>query len=151
MLKRVTLEEGIQTQMGEVFQAIDNMQLEYNFLITNYEGYSMDEEIENKLSRNYSWMSGKELTELIKKGEDFQWIWGVLIAFSKEIALESVLSYDLPSLDGNPKIWGVEPIIQNPLGEFEIIAFDSSLTMIVSKNKKIIELFKKNCPLAKEL
>ncbi|MGL4760914.1 MAG: hypothetical protein ACRC6T_00745 [Sarcina sp.] len=152
MVKRVILEEGLDyyTDMNKVFEAINNAQLEYNFLITDYEGYPKDEKINLVLARNYSWLSGEELTRIVQK-EEFQWSWGVLIAFPKDVSLEDILNVDLPYADGNPQIWGKDAVIQNPLGVFEIIAFDSSLIMISSKNEEIISNFKAKFPLAKDL
>lgn len=152
MVKRVILEDGPRgfTNMKEVFNAIEDMQINYNFLITDFEGYPESKEVEERLNRNYIWINGKELTKIVTE-DDFQWVWGLLSAFPKKISIEEALKYPLPSTEENEKIWGLVPTIQNPLAEFEILAFDSSLVMITSKNNKIIEIFKKNETLAKDL
>ena len=59
----------------------------YNWLITNIECYPSDEEIVKILDNEYCWIEGKGLLDLLAK-EEFQWIWGVFSAFSKEIRLE---------------------------------------------------------------
>lgn len=60
-----------------MFDAIGNEQNEYNWLITDYECYPQTQSIDDKLSHEYCWLSGNELTNIVES-EDFQWIWAVL-------------------------------------------------------------------------
>ena len=84
------------TYMRTVFQAIENVQKQYNWLITDWECYPKNKEIKQFLDQEYCWLSGEELTDIVMK-EDFQWIWGCLCGFQKNISLEEVLMYSLPS------------------------------------------------------
>lgn len=93
---------------------------------------------------------GDELTEMIEC-EDFQWIWGVLSAFSKDIPKEKVLKYELPESDGCSKIWQTPVEIQHPLAEIEIVAWDSSMTVFICKDDHIVDLLRENNRFAKDL
>lgn len=72
-------------------------------------------------------------------------------AFSKEIEKEKVLQYKLPEADGCSKIWQNPVTIQHPLAEIEIVAWDSSMTVFISKDDHIVDLVRKNYVLAKDL
>ena len=126
-MRSAILEKGEQyyTHMVKVFNAIENEQLKYNWLITNWECYPQDEELYELLSREYIWISGEKLTEIINKN-DFQFIWGVFSGFSKGVLLEDILKYELPFADGYKGFWIDNVGIQHPLAEVEIVAWDSS-------------------------
>ena len=95
-------------------------------------------------------MTGDELTEMIE-AEDFQWIWGVFSAFPKDISEEKVLEYALPEADGNVEIWQNPVSIQHPLAEIEIIAWDSSATVFISKKDGIVDLLRERNESAMDL
>ena len=65
------------TYMSKVFQAMDNAQLQYNWLITGCICYPQNNDIEKLLDQEYCWLTGDELSAIIEQ-EDFQWIWGCL-------------------------------------------------------------------------
>ncbi len=142
--------EGYYTYMKKLFQAIENEQTKYNWLITNYECYPNDEKISHIFSKEYIWISGEQFTEIINK-EDFQFIWGVLSGFSKEITLEEVLKYELPFADGYEGFWIDNVELQHPFDNVEIVAWDSSLTIIISKDDNIVEKFMNYFPLSEDL
>lgn len=151
-MRSAILEKGEQyyTHMVKVFNAIENEQFKYNWLITDCECYPQDEESEKLFSKEYIWISGEQLTEIVKK-DDFQFIWGVFSGFSKEITLEEVLRYDLPFADGYKGFWVDNVGIQHPLAEVEIVAWDSSLTLLISKNDNIVKKFHDYFPLSEDL
>jgi hypothetical protein len=47
-----------------------------------------------------------------------------------------------PYADGNPGFWVENPKLQHPLAKVEIVCFDSSLTLLFSKDQEIGERFK---------
>ena len=150
-MKSVILGKGSShTCMYGIFQAINNKQTNYNWLITNCEAYPRDRELEQLFSQEYIWISGEELTVIIDK-EDFQFVWGVLSGFTKEIELEEVLRYDLPSADGNQAFWVDNVSVQHPLADVEIVAWDSSYTLFISKDDNLVEGFMNAFPLSKDL
>lgn len=151
-LKGLVINKGEKyfTFLKKIFVAIDNVQKDYNWLITGHECYPRNEKYVKNLSNEWCWMLGEELTEMIEN-EDFQWIWGVLLAFPKEIPKEKILESRLPKAYGNDRIW-VKPIsMQHPLAEIEIIAWDSSMTVFLSRNESIIEKLAESNPLAEDL
>lgn len=138
------------TFLKNIFLFIRNAQIEYNWLITAYECYPENKSYAEMLSKEYCWISGKQLTEMVNE-ENFQWIWGVLSAFPPNISLEEVLKYQLPEADGYSGFWKNPISIQHPLAEIELVAWDGSLTILISKKDTIIEEFQRNSPLSEDL
>lgn len=152
MVRSVILKKGehYYTDMAKVFNAIENEQLKYNWLITDCVCYPYDKKIKEKFSKEFIWISGEQLTEIISK-DDFQFIWGVFSGFTPEVTLEEALRYDLPFADGYKGFWVNNVGIQHPLADVEIVAWDSSLTLLISKDEKLIEKFCRNFPLSEDL
>lgn len=152
MVKSAILEKGehYYTHMAKVFNAIENEQLKYNWLITDCECYPEDKNINKMFSKEYIWISGEKLTEIIRN-EDFQFVWGVFSGFSPEVTFEEVLRYDLPLADGYKGFWVDDVGIQHPLAEVEIVAWDSSLTLLISKEDNLVQKFRSNFPLSEDL
>lgn len=142
--------ERFYTYLSRVFRAIGNRQTEYNWLITDCQCYPRTAEIGALLGERYCWMSGDELTALVER-EDFQWIWGVLSGFPKGIPEEQVRQYPLPYADGHPGFWHNPLSLQHPLAEIEIVPWDSSLTLLLSRKKEIVEDFRAFFPLSEDL
>lgn len=138
------------TFLGNIFESIGNIQRDYNWLITGHECYPQNAKYVAKLSDEWCWMTGVELTEMIKD-EDFQWIWGVFCAFPKEITKEKVMNYKLPKADGNERIWQNPISLQHPFSVIEIIAWDSSMTIVITEFDDIIEKLEKSNPIVKDL
>ena len=151
-MKSAILDKGEEsyTDISKVFQAIGNEQLKYNWLITGCECYPQNSKLVELFSQEYIWISGEELTQIIQK-ENFQFIWGVFSGFSKNIVLEEVLKYDLPFADGYEGFWIDDVIIQHSLADIEIVAWDSSLTLFISKVEKLVRKFRCSFPLSDDL
>lgn len=142
--------EDYYTCLYKIFSGINMVQKNYNWLITDIVSYPKTKEYEDLFSKEYCWISGEELTKILEK-EDFQWIWGVLSGFDKNIDIEEVLKYSLPYADGYEGFWEKPLSLQHPLASIEIVAWDSSLTLIISKDRKIINEFRLNLPLSENL
>jgi hypothetical protein len=151
-LKSVIIDKGEKyyTYIGKLFEIINNKQLNYNWLLTNIECYPKDPATRSVFSNEYVWISGERLTGLIKK-EEFQFIWGVFSAIPKTVTLDDVLKYDLPYADGYEGFWIDNVGIQHPLAEIEIVAWDSSLTLFISKKDSLVQSVRKGYPLAEDL
>lgn len=151
-MKGAIIDKGEQyfTFFKGLFQEIGNIQKDYNWLITGHECYPEDACYTDKLSKEWCWMTGEELTRMVEN-EDFQWIWGVLSAFPKDITEEEVLGYGFPVADGNEKIWQSPISMQHPLAVMEIIAWDSLLTILISKDECVVERLMQNNLFAKDL
>ena len=133
--------EKYYTYMKKLFDAIGNRQTEFNWLITDSICYPDNPKTDAMLSKDYCWISGDELTEIIAQ-EDFQWIWAVLSAFDKTVALEDVLKYDLPRAEDYDGFWSRPISMQHPLARIEIVPWDSTMTMIFSDDQNIIDSFR---------
>lgn len=142
--------ESFYTYLGKIFQAIENEQMKYNWLISYCEGYSHDENLNKLLMEEYAWISGEKLTDYICK-EDFQFIWGVISGFPKDITLEEILKYELPFADGNKEFWVDDVKIQHPLADIEIVAWDSTCTLFLSKHDELVKKFRCYFPLSEDL
>lgn len=138
------------TFLKKIFDSIENVQKNYNWLITGYECYPQNIKYVERLSKEWCWITGKELTKMIEK-ENFQWIWGVFSAFPQSVTKDDVLKYELPKADGNEKICKNPISIQHPLSVMEIIAWDSSMTILISKFDEIVEKLLKSNPLIEDL
>ena len=152
MVYGAILEKGepYYTYLRKVFDAIENVQTQYNWLITNFEGCPRSPSIDALLSQEYCWLSGHELTSIVDQ-EDFQWIWAVLSGFRQEIPLDEILKHPLPCADGCGG-FGKDPLsIQHPLAEIEIVPWDSSLTLIYSERRNIVDSFRKHFPLSEDM
>lgn len=143
-------DENSYTHMLKVLNSIGGRNLKYNWLITEIQAYPTDTETNSLLiNTRYLVLSTNELLNVLEK-EDFQWIWGVFSAIPEKYSKEEILASEIPWADGNSLIYQNAPIIQHPLADIEIVAFDSTLVQITSKDNKIAELFKTAYPSAKE-
>ena len=138
------------TYMRAVFDGIGNAQTRYNWLITDCVCYPENEKIEKLLEQEYCWLSGEELTDITQK-EDFQWIWAVLCGFEKDIPLEKVLEYPLPSAQEYDGYYRNPVSVQHPLASVEIVPSDSSWMLMVSNEKGLVETYRQKFPKAEDL
>lgn len=142
--------EKYYTFLKKLFISINDIQTNYNWLITGHECYPQNDKYTKMLSAKYCWMTGDELTKMIED-EDFQWIWGMFLAFPKDISQQSVLKYGLPKANGYEGIWKNPITILHPYAEIEIVAWDSSMTIFISKKDEIVELLQRNNTFALDL
>ena len=134
--------ERFYTYMSRVFEAIDNKQKNYNWLITDYECYPKNQKIRDLLWKDeYCFISGEELTEIVSV-EDFQWIWGVFSGFEKSVALDEILKFSLPYSDLYTGFWKNPLTMQHPLSCVEIVPWDGSLTLFLSSDKSLVDGFR---------
>lgn len=142
--------ERYYTQMGRVFDAINNKQMEYNWLITDIADGAPSKIWERYNDDNYCWITGKELSEIVRE-QDVQWVWAVLSGFEKNISLEEILLYPHPGADGYGGFWRNPVSMQHPLATVEIVPWDSSLTLCMSKNEDLVKDFLNFFPFSEDL
>ncbi|SDB21043.1 Protein of unknown function [Pseudobutyrivibrio sp. YE44] len=136
--------EKFYTDLRSVFDAISiDKCKEYNWLLTDYECYPQNDEIRELFSGKPVILSGEKITELLEQ-ENFQWIWGVFSAFDKSVDDEKIFNQKLPFAEGNSDIWELPISIQHPLALMEIIAWDSSLTIVISRDDSVISSIQKS-------
>ena len=141
--------EKYYTYLNKLFDAIGNSQQDFNWLITDCVCYPDNPKTDAMLSKNYCWITGDELTELVMQ-EDFQWIWAVLSGFDKTVPFEEVLKYDLPKAEDYNGFWNRPISMQHPLARVEIVPWDSTMTMIFSDDKSIIDRFRAAHPFSED-
>ena len=146
----LTKGESYFTHLASIFNALGNTQKDYNWLITECECYPHSTELQERLCKGPCWLTGDELTSIVAK-EDFQWVWAVLSGFPPNISFSEALNYALPRADGYTKFWQNPVSIQHPLAEIEIVAFDTSFTLLISRNDCIVERFLTAFPLSQDL
>ena len=150
----VILHKGNQfyTFLYPIFEVIRDKQVNYNWLVTECDAW---EEIFRKYDCTCCdkcfWISGEELTKLIRENANIQMVWGILSGFDKKYTLEEVLKYPKPYADMNCKLWENPITIQNPLATIEIVAFDSSCTLIKCMDRKLLETVKQEFPYCEDL
>lgn len=137
--------EAYYTCLKKLFDAIGNRQREYNWLITDCVCYPQDPGTDAMLNQAYCWLAGDELTALVE-AEDFQWIWAVLSGFDKSEKLSDILKFDLPQAEDYNGFWNRPVSMQHPLARIEIVPWDSTMTMIFSDDKSIIDHFRAAYP-----
>ena len=151
-MKGIVINKGekVFTLLANIFDSINNIQRKYNWLITGHECYPQNKKYAEILSKEWCWLTGDELTDMVED-ENFQWIWGVLSAFPKHIKKETILKYKLPRARENSKIWQNPISMQHTLSVMEIIAWDSSMTVVISKCDDVINQLKSDKPWAEDL
>ena len=142
--------ERFYTRLLGILRAIEPLHESFNWLVTDYECYPNDPLVDEFFSREYCFLSGEELSTLLEQ-DDFQWIWGVFSAFEQDVPLEEILKYPVPYADHNPTFWKNPLTMQHPLAQIEIVAFDSSLTLFLSKEQSYVDRFRHAFPLSEDL
>lgn len=125
------------TNMLKIIDAIGGRKLDYNWLITEIEtntgDYFYDE---------YVILNNNELLDKLES-KDIQWIWGSFSGIPAKYSKKEILNSKLPGINNiNKKI----VTIQHPLAEIEIIAYDSTLVQIITKDDNVAKNFKKLYP-----
>ena len=153
-MKGVILRKGetAYSCLSGAFSAIQPAVTEHNWLITDYE--NVPELLEpysgNQGREAFFWVPGERLDEIVHQ-QSFPWYWGVLSGFKREIPLQEVLSHGLPYADGYDGFWKNPVSIQHPLAELEIVAWDSTLTLLISRDEAIVQAFRNAYPLSEDL
>lgn len=125
------------TDLKELLKPIQKEIESYNWLISDFEFIS-NQEISINHDRDFFVLSNQEFNEILNSQTQF--IWGVIIGFpkNKEIFIDE---NNLPFAEGNDLIWENENF-QIPNSTIEIIAFDSSYSIIKFKDKNMSDRFK---------
>ena len=133
-------------EIQEVFEAIHNVQLNYNWLITECWHGTMVPEIDDILAQSdYCWITGEELTRLVADAARSSTCSGMFTGFPKDVSLEEVLRYPLPTWE-SPHFWHSPLTLQHPLAQIEIAPWDGMLMLILSSDGKIVRDFRAHFP-----
>ncbi|MES2459200.1 MAG: hypothetical protein V4671_01355 [Armatimonadota bacterium] len=132
------------TDIALVFQALDGRQNEFNWLLTGFEGHGVGKSwgvtLPDIFDGEPQLIRGEELSRIVET-INIQFIWGCLSGFGPEVVLDPCNLEVEPWADGNPMFWkeGVSP--QHPRATVEIVCFDSSLTLLLSKDRDLSRRF----------
>lgn len=130
------------SDLKNVFDALEGRQKEFNWLITDFMCTYYPKLLEHK---ERVWISGEDLTKLAHENEALQFIWGVLSAFPKSVKLDIDNLEIEPDITMNNEIWK-RPTVRHPLAVAEIVYWDSSATMLLSKDEDLTFKFRKYFP-----
>ncbi|MFC4323257.1 hypothetical protein [Litchfieldia salsa] len=130
-------------ELKEILNSFNGLEKEYNWLLTdldwsypdNYLDYFMDYRIYDDSShcRNNYLITGENLNKLANMKEVY-FIWGVFSAIEKNEIVDLDTIQEEPYADGNPNFWVENPVIQHPLAVAELVLWDSSLVLLLSKD-----------------
>lgn len=138
------------TYLREIFNGIGNVQVNYNWLLTDIECYPESLDLYNFFNKECIFLSGRDLDSLVKK-EDFRFIWCVLSGFQSDVSKEDILKFSFPYADGNKELWKVPLKMQHPLASIQIVSWDGELFLVLCKDNEVIDNFKKNFPFSEDL
>lgn len=137
------------TYLDDIFPAIQNAQMNYNWLITDCY-CNMSNTIKEEIDRQgYCWISGEALTRFAQQDKT-QWIGAVFSGFDRDIPLEKILEYPLSEWE-HPGFWHNPLTLQHPLATVEIVPWDSTYTLLLSKNEEITADYHKAYPNSQDL
>ncbi|MDQ0227696.1 hypothetical protein [Metabacillus niabensis] len=130
-------------ELKEILNSFNGLEQKYNWLLTdldwtypeNYLDYFEDyREFEDSNARiNNYLITGDKLMQLANNKEVY-FIWGVLSAFEKNETMDLNEIKVEPYADGNPNFWVDNPKIQHPKAVVELVFWDSSLILLLSKD-----------------
>jgi hypothetical protein len=136
------------TDLRLVFEAINQRQLEFNWLISDLQ-YLGPDDADNILNDPH-WICGAELTRIVET-HDLQFIWAVLSGFDPSVQIDLTKLQTSPFADGNAELWSEMPQIQHPLAEVEIVCWDSTSTLLLCKDDTLTQSFRRFFPEAVDL
>ena len=137
----IILEEGYQTYLSKLLPSIRQQVESLNWVVTGLQcwgDYSPPIEAWQVQSYDaapyYSVVPGKTLYEAFA-GWEMQVVWGVFCGVAGDIP--TLVPDEVPYADGNPRIWSEPGAFQLVGSEIEIIAFDSSFTLLNFRNETV--------------
>lgn len=138
------------TDLAVVFRALQGRQKEFNWLCTDVECYIDLPEFPYDPENKPRWFTGEELTKLVEEHR-IQFIWAVLSGFHPEITIDLKNLEVEPCAERHPTLWGEHPTIQHPKATVEIVCYDSSSTILLSKDDDLSRRFRRFFPEAEDL
>jgi hypothetical protein len=138
-------------ELKEILHSFNGLEQKYNWLLTDlewsypenfldyFEDYRVFEDRNVRLK--YFWITGDKLMQLANNKEVY-FIWGVFSAFEKYESIELVEINVEPYADGNPNFWVENPIIQHPKAVVELVFWDSSSILLLSKDDTLSKNFR---------
>jgi len=127
------------TDLNEVFRSLRGRQRELSWLLTDVECNAI---LPGEISADPPawWLSGRELSDFVEASR-IQFNWAVASGFRVPLATgDRLLHY--PFADGNQALWDEQVLVQHPSAEVEIVCWDSSATLLISREPSFVEDFR---------
>ncbi len=132
------------TDLAYIFGVLGYRAQTLNWLITDAEynwlgGESFPPEFRLDSSTPV-WISGTRLQQILQECA-IQFNWGVLSGFDPDIVLDPTHLVIYPYADGNRALWTEAAAIQHPQALIEIVCWDNTLTLFLSKDPDLSRNF----------
>lgn len=129
------------TNLDELLRPLEKEIGEFKWLITDLEINTIElESLPINLEEHWHLLAADEM-DCVRKS-DSQMIWGVFSALPKDLEINPNL-IDLPFADGNDKVWETGNL-QLEHSKIEIIAWDSSFTIVKFTDRGMSQKFKRH-------
>lgn len=141
----------VQTLLWPMLKSLDGQHRKYNWLLTDMEGHFGPFWDGKKPHKKPLIFTGEELHDLGAKFKEEQIPWGVLSGFPKDFPLDLKALLVEPQSENSMSFWQPDAKPQYPGAAVEIVAWDSSFTILISKDRELSAAFKKAFPTAQVL
>jgi hypothetical protein len=126
------------TNLKEILKPISKDLDNYNWFLCDLD-FITEKTLPINFDENYFILNNEDFQKIVNS--QTQIIWGVISAVPKNINIE-INENDLPFVEGNDLVWENGNLQVNN-SEIEIIAFDSSYTIVKFKSQTLSEKFEK--------
>lgn len=133
--------------LKDILKSFKGIEKKYNWILTdldwfypdNYLDFFLDYRIND--DRRIYLITGENLIKLANLKEVY-FIWGVFSAFEKTEIIDLDNIKEEPYADGNPNFWVDNPEIQHSKAVAELVLWDSTLILLLSKNTDLSRNFR---------
>ncbi len=132
------------SELGPLFAGIPRLR-EYYYLLSDLELNRYPDTL--RKGEDPILISGEELSTTLEQIE-VQFIWGVLSAFER---IPTSLPVEAPYAEGNTAFWEGQPTPQAQGASFEIVCWDSSLTLFIGVDQWLASWLRKLYPDIRDL
>ena len=130
------------TDLRLVFEAFAGREQEFNWLLTDFELNRYPPAMAPDIGRESArWFGGPELRGIVDTYE-IQFIWGVLSGFRPSVVIDPAALALYPFADGNESFWMRGAGIQHLLADVEIVCWDASATLLLSRDDDLTRRFR---------
>lgn len=135
--------------LEDILDSFDGMDKEFNWILsdldanlpTDFLDYCIDHHSYVERNTNIYLIEGERLREIAGHQESY-FIWGVFSAFEKTTKINLEKLSPVPYAEDNPDFWVENPRIQHPQAVAELVLWDSSLVLLLSKNNLLSNKFR---------
>ncbi len=132
----------VHTDLRQVFEAFGGRAREFNWLLTDVELNVYPPGLDYIDAPDAArWRSGRELSDIVT-ASNVQFIWGVLSGFRPDVVINRAALDVYPFADGNRSLWAPGARIQHPLADVEIVCWDSTATLLLSRDDDLTRRFR---------